>query len=127
MKTISPQQYFSQRVLNVDKRFARDEDFLFVAQQFVERYALERQINISAQKGKIINSNGGAKVVKSNDAFSVFKKIPGTPAYWQNFRYDIFAKLEQLGPFHLFYTFSCNGLIQYKDTIAQIPFIFIKS
>ena len=38
----------------------------------------------------------------------MFKKIPGTPSYWQNFRNEIFAKIEQFGPFHLFFTLSCN-------------------
>ena len=107
IKIISPQQYFSQRILNVDKRFVKDATFLFVAQQYVERHALERQINISTQKGKIVSKGSGAKVVQSNDAFSVFKKVPGTPAYWKNFRNETFARLEQLGPFHLFWTLSC--------------------
>ena len=43
----------TQRLLNVDKRFSKDPDWLFIAQQYVERHAIERQISISYQKGKI--------------------------------------------------------------------------
>ena len=107
MKKITPQQFFSQRLLNVDKRFAKDSDFLFVAQQYVERYGLERQIDVSMQKGSLLKTNDGTKVIQTKDAFSVFKNIPGTPAYWKTFRNEIFAKIEQLGPFHLFFTLSC--------------------
>ena len=106
-RRITPQQYFTQRLLNVDKRFAKDFDFLFVAQQYVERYALERQIDVSMQKGNVLKTNDGTKVIQTKDAFSVFKSIPGTPAYWQTYRNEIFAKIEQLGPFHLFFTLSC--------------------
>ena len=47
---LSLQEYFTQRLFNVDKRFAKDPDYLFIAQYFVERNALEQQINISYQK-----------------------------------------------------------------------------
>ena len=50
-KKINPQPYFSQRLTNVDKRFSKDADWVFIAQQYVERFALERQISISYQKG----------------------------------------------------------------------------
>ena len=109
-KKITPQQYFTQRLLNVDKRFSRDPDFLFVAQYYVERYGLKRQIDISMQKGKLVTSDDGMKVIQPNDFFNIFKLIPGTPAYWKVFRNEIMAKIEQLGPFHIFFTLSCNEM-----------------
>ena len=56
-------------------------------------------------------------MIQPNDAFNVLKKIPGTGAYWKDFRNKIFAKLEQLGPFHLFYTLSCAGTLGFKYVI----------
>ena len=50
-KKLTPLQFMCQRIQNFDKRFAKDPDFLYVAQYYVERHALERQINISYQKG----------------------------------------------------------------------------
>ena len=34
---LSPINYFSQRILNRNQTFAQDPDYLFIAQQFVER------------------------------------------------------------------------------------------
>ena len=34
---LTPINYFSQRVLNRNQKFAQDPDYLFIAQQFVER------------------------------------------------------------------------------------------
>ena len=42
--------------------------------------------------------------------FDIFKKIKGTPKFWQAAKNDIVAKVKQLGPFHLFYTFSCGEM-----------------
>ena len=116
---ISLQEYFTQRLFNVDKRFANDADYLFIAQYYVERNALERQIDISYQKGKIVHTEQGANVVQPNNVFSVFKQIPGTPAYWQAFKNDLFAMLEQHGPFHLFFTLSCAEM-NWPEVAASI-------
>ena len=117
---LSPYNYFNQRLINVDKRFAKDPEYLFCAQQYVERYSLERQIDLSVrQKGKLVKTDAGLKVVQPNDMFNVFKKVPGTPAYWKSFRNDLYAKLEQLGPFHLFFTLSCAEM-QWPEVISSI-------
>ena len=47
--------------------------------------------------------------IKNNDAIDVFKKIPGTPSYWKKVRNDLFARMEQLGQFHFFFTLSSAG------------------
>ena len=103
---LSKQQYFMQRLQNVDKRFSKDPSFLFIAQQLTEREALEKQVDISVQKGKVVSTDEGVKVIQPNDAYNILKQIPGTPPYWSAFRKDIFAKIAQLGPFHLFFTLS---------------------
>ena len=72
-----------------------------------ERNQLEKQIDISVQKGQLVNTDEGLQVVQPNAAFNLLKSIPGSPGYWQAFKQEIFAKLEQLGPFHLFWTLSC--------------------
>ena len=42
--------------------------------------------------------------------YDVFKKVKGTPKYWQSARNELVAKVKQLGPFHIFYTFSCGEM-----------------
>ena len=54
-----------------------------------------------------MNANGERKI-HLNDLYSVFSKVKGTPKYWQTARNDLVAKVKQLGPFHIFYTFSCG-------------------
>ena len=33
--------------------------------------------------------------------------MPGTPRYWQRKKYELIARLENLGPFTFFFTLSC--------------------
>ena len=96
-------------------------DFLFVAQQFIERYALERQIDVSLnQKGLTVTlPNGTKKIVNPENVLSIFKKIPGTPLYWKQFRQELFAAMNQLGQFHLFFTLSC-GESRWPEEFASI-------
>jgi hypothetical protein len=104
---VSIQQYFTQRLLNRDLRFARDKSYLFMAQQYVERHYLERLIDVMAQRGKM---DASGRVCQVSDACSVFQKIRGTPKFWQQVRYEILSKIEALGPFQIFFTFSCGEL-----------------
>ena len=43
-----------------------------------------------------------------DDAFTTFDGISNTPRYWQKVKYDMLAKLENIGPFNLFFTLSCE-------------------
>lgn len=105
---LSPQVFFLQRLLNADERFSRDPCYLFMASYYVERHALERYINISGRRGKSHTDENGEKVLSLNDSFDVFKNLSGSPKYWQLARNELVAKVKQLGPFHIFYTFSCG-------------------
>ena len=46
---LSPVYYFNQRLLNADERFSKDTCYLFMASYFIERFGLERQINLSGK------------------------------------------------------------------------------
>ena len=96
--------YFVQRLLNRDLRFAKSIPYLFMAFLYVERQMLEKQINVSALRGAIKN-NGD--MVQLSDSFSIFARIRGSQKYWQIARYELVAKVKQLGPFHIFLTLSC--------------------
>jgi hypothetical protein len=107
---ISKQQYFRTRLFHYSGIFSKDNDYLFMSQQFVERAAIEGQISISGIKGIMSNGPGGTKSMKLTDAFSVFQKIPRTPKYWQQKRNNLLAMINVLGPFQWFFTFSCAEL-----------------
>ena len=105
---LTAQMYFNQRLMNQDERFAKDPCYLFMACYYLERQQIESQINIAGIKGlSRLNANGERKI-HLNDLYSVFSKVKGTPKYWQTARNDLVAKVKQLGPFHIFYTFSCG-------------------
>ena len=106
-KKLSGSQYFSTRVMQYLLPFGEDPDYIFVAQQIVERLSVENKINVCMQKGKLVKDGDGINVMQVEEGYNVFKTIPGTPAYWKQFRNETFAKMEQLGPFHLFFTLSC--------------------
>ena len=42
-----------------------------------------------------------------DDPYSVLDNSPGTPRYWQKKKYELIARLENLGPFTFFSTLSC--------------------
>ena len=100
---ITPQDYFKQRLQNYDQRWALNKAYVFSSLYYIERQHLESQINVSSQRGKV----QGGTLVNAEDCFSVFDNATGTPRYWQKKRYEVVAKLEQLGPFQMFFTLSC--------------------
>ena len=118
-RAISRSDYFCQRFMNHNKIFAKNSDYLFVSQQFSERHLLENNISVSGQKGKTESGPDGTKILQCKNAFDVFTKIPGTPSYWKNFRNEIFARMEQLGPFHFFFTLSAAEM-KWSDVSTAI-------
>ena len=112
---IRDQEYFMQRLMNIDKRWSKNPAYLFSALYYIERLQLESKINISYKRGKVV----GGKLVNLEDMFSVFDNVTGTFRYWQQRRYDVLAKLEQLGPFQFFFTLSCADK-RWEETFVSI-------
>ena len=106
-KKLSKQQYFGQRLLNEDDRFSNDASYVFTSQHMIEKDSIRSQIAYAGQKGPAENIGNGTKKITMKDPVSVFQKVPGTPKYWQLVKNEMIAKVKQLGPFHLFFTFSC--------------------
>ena len=112
---LSSQKYFCQRILNKNPKFATYPPWLFAAVFYTERYQLEHQVNINYRKGFFQGNN----ILQIEDGFEVFNKIPGTPKYWQQKRYEMVARLEQLRPFQFFFTLSCADK-RWKETLIAI-------
>ena len=101
-------KYYAQRIMNENPMYSENANYLFMAQQSVERSAIEREIHMAMSQGSIkTNDKGEMSYIPSDDAYNIFKKIPGTPAYWKSFKNELYAKMEALGPFHVFFTKSC--------------------
>ena len=84
IRKISASQNFNHKMYSKNKKYSQDADFIFAAQQYLERHAFENQVTISFQRGITIKGADGK--IKSNNAVDTFKKIPGTPSYWKVFR-----------------------------------------
>ena len=61
--------------MNHDKRWSQDPSFLFVGQQYSERYALEREIGVSLTKGSMKYDGESAHISHVENSFSILKKI----------------------------------------------------
>ena len=115
---LTDQQYFSQRILNKDNRFSSSPGYVFSSAAYIEQKQLASKANISFMRGQKTSQNGIAEY-DLEDAFSVFDGIRNTPKYWQKVKYDMIAKLENIGPFHIFFTLSC-GDKRYDENFSSI-------
>ena len=104
---MSSQQYFSQRIMNKNPRFAENSSYLSAAQQRVEREQLERQCDNCFRKRKTKRLDNDTVKVSQDDIQTVFQRIRGTSQYWRVARNELIAKVKKLGPFQYFFTLSC--------------------
>ena len=115
-QNLSFRQFFEQRFENVNKRFCNDPAFVFAALYYIEKRSLENAMSISFRRGKI----AGGKLTNLEDACCVFDNQPGSFRYWQKRRYEVIAKLEQLGPFQFFFTLSCADQRWDENFVAML-------
>jgi hypothetical protein len=116
VEKLSIQKYMIQRVMNKDPRFRQQPSYLFMAQQAVERDAIEKQINIAAQRGK---PGGSGETMQVMDPYSIFARMKGTPKYFQTLRNENFARIKQFGGFQVFFTLSC-GEMRWSEMFLSI-------
>ena len=64
-------------------------------------------------------SNNGERNYILNDSFAVMDNVKGTPRYWKKAKMEMLAKLDNFGPFHLFYTLSC-GDMRWNENFSSI-------
>ena len=86
---------------------------------YIEEKQLERNIGISYSKGKKTIGENGERSYSLNDGFAVLDNIKGTPRYWKKAKMEMLAKLDNFGPFHIFYTLSC-GDMRWNENFTSI-------
>ena len=116
---ITDQYYFIQRICNQDARFAKSPAYVYAAVAFLEKKQLQRNINISYTHGKQIKDKDGNTELDLDDGYAVLQDISGTPKYWKKYKYELLAKLDNLGPFQLFFTLSCADM-RWDENFAAI-------
>ena len=114
---LTDQQYLCQRLLNKDQRFSKSPSYIFAAAAFIEKKQLMSKANISYMRGKKSVNEDGQIEYNLDDAFTTFDGVKNTPKYWQKVKYDMIAKLENIGPFQFFFTLSC-GDMRYDENFS---------
>ena len=104
---LSHQDYFQQRINNKDNRFRENHMYLYSAVGAIERQQIQRNINLSYSRGKVQEEGGSTMTLKLDDPYICLENIKNTPRYWQQEKYVMNAKLENLGAFNVFFTLSC--------------------
>ena len=99
---LSEPYYITQRLMNVDTRFANDPAYNFAYAAYYEKKQMESNISLSYQRGKKSFSKDGKVIMDLDDATMVMDNVKNTPKFWQIARYKLNAKLENLGPFDFF-------------------------
>ena len=105
-KKLSDQYYFIQRICNKNPTFAKSPAYVYAAVAHTELKQIQRNLNVSYSTGKEISSKDGIKTLKLDDPFAVLDDIKQTPRYWKKAKYEMFAKLDNVGPFNFFFTLS---------------------
>ena len=88
----------------IDGRFSSSPGFIYASMAFLENQQLQRNMNMSYTRGRAQVSNGIIKM-PLDDGFIVLDKIKNSPKYHQQSKYELIAKLENLGPFQFFFYF----------------------
>ena len=104
---LTDQNYFVQRIRNADRRFEENAGYVFAATSYIEKKRLQSNANISFSRGQQRQNDEGGIYYSLNDPYTVFDNIKNTPKYWQKYKYEMIARLENLGPFQWFFTLSC--------------------
>ena len=105
-RKLTYRKYFNQRLLDVDSRFDRDLDYLFVAQYIVEaeqvfddgnnfiwRQKPSSQLTASQARDRAVLS----QCLHNDQAYRFMKNIHGSPPYYQCTFHELLAMIRQLG------------------------------
>ena len=128
-RKITYRKYFNQRLLDVDGRFARDMDYLFVAQYIVESKQILDDSNnfIWRQKpghqpltaGQVRSQAYMSEYIQKDKAYRFMKNVRGSPPYYQRTFYDLLAMIRQLGTPTWFLTLSAADM-KWPDVLQTI-------
>ena len=116
---LTEQNYFIQRICNKEKRFAQSPAFMYAAVAYIEKKQMKRNINLAGTRGKKFKNDNGGQSYELEDGYRVLEDIKNTPRYWKKAKYEMLARLDNLGPFQLFFTLSCADM-RWNENFAAI-------
>ncbi|MES9901779.1 MAG: hypothetical protein ABW168_03735, partial [Sedimenticola sp.] len=97
---LSPRRYINQMILNNDKKFAHNVEYMFFAQYLCEAKQIGDNIPIEIRKGSSSSSNLTAETVeealKQNNGYRFIQTVRGSYPYWMKTLFDLNAMVLQL-------------------------------
>ena len=118
-RKLRDQDYIKQRLFNVDPRWRRNTHWVFACSVFREKKDFNRNIDLAYKKGKKKINREGISKYHLDDPYSVFQSVLNTPAYHKKGKYEFMARLDNFGPFHIFFTVSCADY-RWPENVAAI-------
>jgi hypothetical protein len=127
-RRIVHRRYFNQRLLDVDGRFARDIDYLFVSQYIIEsqqirscanHYVFRRKPCTQLTASQARDPNLVNEHINKDMAYKFMQNVRGSPPYYQRTFYDLLAMIRQLGTPTWFLTLSSADM-KWPDFIQII-------
>ena len=116
---ITDQNYFVQRSQNYIQKYANSTPWYYAAVGYIEQKQISRNIALEGKRGREVMGENGKTTFKLDEPYAVLDNIPGTPSYWKKAKNEMYAKLDNHGPFHLFFTLSC-GDTRWKENLGTI-------
>ena len=83
---------------------------MFLSVQRYLREKIEINIGVSYSKGKLAGTEESNRSYQLEDAFGVMDNVKNTPRYHKKNKMEMLSKLDNFGPFHLFFTLSCGDM-----------------
>ena len=78
---LSEQDYFVQRIMNKDVRFACNPAYIFAACSYIEKKQIQGRKGISFKRGKASKLDDGTTSYALEDPYSVLDNVKNTPRY----------------------------------------------
>ena len=96
--------------LDLVKMFAKSAAYMYAAVAYIETstWLVHEENKLSVLMG-----------VRLEDAHRVLENMKNTPRYWKQAKYEMLARLDNLGPFQLFFTLSCADM-RWDENFAAI-------
>ena len=92
---------------------------MYAAVAYIEKKQIKRNINLAGTRGKKVSNEQGGQTYELEDGYRVLEDIKMTPKYWKKAKYEMIARLDNLGPFQLFFTLSCADM-RWDENFAAI-------
>ena len=92
---------------------------MYAALAYIEKKQINRNRNLAGTRGKKVTNEAGGQPYELGDGYRVLEDIKNTPKYWKKAKYELLARLDNLGTFQLFFTLSCADM-RWNENFAAI-------